>query len=165
MLNLVSAVPACMRPVLLLTLALAEVKMTILSHIAQWYSAQAEVEICLLPANAATSTAPPRQLPLHDYNTQTITGHQSPIKCLAAHPTQPLIFTADQGGLAMLWHSGPLTPLGGLGGVLGDSPAAGSAPWVSAASWLVTKAAATEVGGTLAVGIGSQFVLIEVTMR
>ena len=65
----------------------------------------------------------------------------------------------------MLWHSGPLTPLGGLGVLLGDSPAAGNAPVVLAACWLVTQPAPKEVGGILAVGTASQIVLIEVTMR
>lgn len=155
---------SCQHAVLLLTVQLAgDIHNS--SRISQWCTAQAETEILLFPANAASSAALPRQLPLHDYTTQAITGHQSPITCLATHPTQPLTFTADQGGLTMLWHSGPLTPLGSLGGLLGDSLAAGSTPQVSAACWLVTQAAAKDVGGILAVGTASQFVLIEVTMK
>ena len=119
----------------------------------------------MFSANAATSTAPPRQLSLHDYTTQAITGHQSPITCLATHPSQPLIFTADQRGLTMLWHSAPLNPLGGLGSLLGDFHAAGSAPRVSAACWLVTQPGPKDVEGILAVATASHLVLLVVTMR
>lgn len=124
---------------------------------------KAEMLMCL--ANAATSTAPPRQLLLHDYTTQAITGHQSSITCLATHPSQPLAFTADQGGLTMLWHTGPLTPLGGLTGVLGDPPAAADATPLSAACWLGSQATPKEVAGVLAVATVSKLVLIQVTMR
>ena len=49
--------------------------------------------------------------------------------------------------------------------MLGDSPAAGSAPRVSAACWLATQAGPKDVGGILAVGTASRLVLIVVTMR
>lgn len=67
----------------------------------------------------------------------------------------------------MVWHTGPLTPLGGLGGMLGDSSAADHAPLVSSACWLDTQCqpATKEIGGILAVGTVSQVVLIEITMR
>ena len=121
----------------------------------------------LLACAAATSAVPPRQLPLHDYTTQAISGHQSPIVCLASHPTQPLVFTADQGGLNMLWCTGPLTPLGGLAAVLGGSIDDGKTSLVSSACWLKGQAqcSSTEVAGILAVGVGPRVSVIGVTAR
>lgn len=67
----------------------------------------------------------------------------------------------------MLWHTGPLTPLGSLGGMLGGTDAAGKPSVVVSACWLETQAlgASREVGGILAVGTASQVVLVAVTVR
>lgn len=65
----------------------------------------------------------------------------------------------------MLWQTGPLTPLGGLTGLLGDPPAAADATVVSAACWLGSQAVPKEVEGVLAVATASQLVLIQVTLR
>lgn len=65
----------------------------------------------------------------------------------------------------MLWHTGPLTPLGGLTGLLGAPPADVNATVVSAACWVGSQAAPREVEGLLAVATASKLVLIQVTMR
>ena len=67
----------------------------------------------------------------------------------------------------MLWHTGPLTPLGALGGLLGVADAAGKTPVALSACWLEGQGstASTELGGILAVGTRSQVVLVGVTVR
>lgn len=67
----------------------------------------------------------------------------------------------------MVWHTGPLTPLGALAGMLGVADAAGKPPVALAACWLESQglAASPELGGILAVGTASQIVLVGVTVR
>lgn len=67
----------------------------------------------------------------------------------------------------MLWHTGPLTPLGTLAGMLGVADAAGKPPMALSACWLESQgfAASAELGGILAVGTASQVVLVGVTVR
>ncbi len=114
---------------------------------------------------AATAAIPPRQLPLHDFSTQAITGHHHPIACLATHPSQPLALTADEAGSAMLWHAQPLTPLGSLSGVLEGSSADSAQSKIVAACWLHTdvhSSSADATVGVLAAASNSRIWLVEV---
>ncbi len=119
------------------------------------------VQVCI----AATAAIPPRQLPLHDFSTQAITGHHHPIACLATHPSQPLAVTADEQGSAMLWHTQPLTPLGSLAGVLVGSSADSAQSRIVAVCWLHTdvhSSSADATGGVLAAASDSRIWLVEV---
>ena len=116
---------------------------------------------------AATAAIPPRQLPLHDFSTQAITGHHHPITCLATHSSQPLAFTADEVGSAMLWHTHPLTPLGSLAGVLVGSSADTAQGKIVAACWLHTdvhSSSAEATVGVLAAASTSRIWLLEVDL-
>ena len=117
---------------------------------------------------AATSAIPPRQLPLHDLCTHAITGHHAPISCLATHPGLPLALTADEAGFAMLWHTHPLKPLGGLAGAFDGAPAETSQLRVESACWLACEAPSStsaQVKGVLAVGTDTQVCLIEISLN
>ncbi|KAA6424834.1 MAG: hypothetical protein FRX49_05008 [Trebouxia sp. A1-2] len=113
----------------------------------------------------ATAAIPPRELPLHDFSTQAIMGHQHPIACLATHSSQPLALTADEAGSAMLWHTQPLTPLGSLAGVLVGSSADNAQSKIVLACWLHTdvhSSSADATRGFLAVASNSRIWLVEV---
>ncbi|KAL0019249.1 hypothetical protein WJX77_001067 [Trebouxia sp. C0004] len=118
-------------------------------------------------ATSATAAIPPRQLPLHDFSTQAITGHHHPITCLATHSSQPLALTADEAGSAMLWHTQPLTPLGRLAGVLVGSSASNAQSKIVAACWLHTDvhpSSADATVGVLAAASNSRIWLVEVDL-
>ena len=114
---------------------------------------------------AAGSTAPQRQLLLHDMSSQHITGHHLPITYLATHPHQPLALTLDAQGLAMVWHTQPLTPLGTLQGVFGGPSAGADHFEIKAACWLDSDSClgSQDLKATLAVGSARQFQMVQVS--
>ena len=127
------------------------------------YASCFDIVLCI----AATAAIPPRQLPLHDFSTQAITGHHHPITCLATHPSQPLALTADKAGSAMLWHTQPLTPLGSLAGVLVGSSADNAQSKIVATCWLHTdvhSSSADATVGVLAAASKSRIWLVEVDL-
>ena len=127
------------------------------------YASRSDSVLCI----AATAAIPPRQLPLHDFSTQAITGHHHPITCLATHSSQPLALTAAEAGSAMLWHTQPLTPLGSLAGVLVGSSANNAQSKIVAACWLHTdvhSSSADATVGVLAAASKSRIWLVEVDL-
>lgn len=127
------------------------------------YASCSDSVLCI----AATAAICPRQLPLHGFSTQAITGHHHPITCLATHSSQPLALTADEAGSAMLWHTQPLNPLGSLAGVLVESSADSAQSKIVAACWLHTdvhSSSADATVGFLAIASNSRIWLVEVDL-